>query len=101
MNVISIRQKTRNRVNDDREMEWQTADGRIIKVKDFEDTHLANVMKHIQTYRLSTRFFLACIKEAKRRGLKKEFLERACIPYKKDGKWMVWSEEKRSEIEVG
>lgn len=85
----------------DREMKWGTADGRWIKVKDLEDTHLANVIKHIQDYKLCSRMLLACIKEAKRRGLKREFLERACIPYKKNGKWMVWSEEQSSEIEVG
>jgi len=88
-------------VNNDRDLEWGTADGRWIKVRDLEDTNLANVIKHIKTYNLSQRMLLACLKEAKIRGLKREFLERACIPYKKDGKWMVWSEEKRSEIEVG
>lgn len=85
----------------DREMEWGTLDGRWIKVKDLEDTHLANVINHIQIYNLSSKMLLACVKEAKRRGLKREFLERACIPYKKDGKWMIWSEDQRSEIEVG
>jgi hypothetical protein len=86
----------------DRDTEWGCQDGRWIKIRDLEDTHLANIIKHLEIYGYNDGLRDVMIEEAVARGLKPEFLERAHIPYKNsEGKWMLWSTEKRNDIEVG
>lgn len=85
-------------------LRWYTYDHRLLTVKEIEDTHLANIIKHIKQY---NRFYepetLAIMEtEAKDRGLTQAFLERSQIPYKdQDGNWMLWSDEAEKPVKVG
>lgn len=71
---------------------WTTADGRKIKFKDLTDTHLANIIDFIKKTRGVDEVSYYLEQLAFERGLKREFLERAQIPYKnKNNKWEIWS----------
>lgn len=86
---------------------WGTYDGRLLHPVDIEDTHLANIIHHIKKtneisrngYSESTLWVMEV--EAKRRGLTKEFLDRAEIPHFKNGRWMLWNYEQGCPKKVG
>ena len=72
---------------------WTTNDGRRIPFNKLEDTHLANIINFIGNSGCHSPNILKILKDiAKERGLKKEFLERAQIPYKnKNKKWEIYN----------
>lgn len=81
---------------------WGTYDGRWIKIRDLEDAHLANIIKHLYTYKYNDKLLRFMILESVLRGLTMEFLDRAYIPHKdSEGNWMLWSEELHRPIKVG
>ena len=85
----------------DRDMVWTTFDGRHIKIRDLEDTHVANLIDYLSHRRLSRDGELITFlkKEAKLRGLKEGFLERAQIPHKdSEGNWMIWDHARGPKI---
>lgn len=86
-----------------RETKWGSYDGRYTKICDLEDTHLANVILHVSKRSEEGDPLLAVLKEeAKIRGLKDAFLERAQIPHRgNDGSWYVWDYEKSLPVKVG
>ena len=67
-----------------RNMQWKTLDGRIIKVKDLTDEHLANIINYILThprlYPARDILIRYLHDEAGIRGLSFEFLEGAPYP---------------------
>lgn len=85
-----------------RESEWCTYDGRWIAIKDMEDTHVANLLKHLDVYSRNHPYIKILLEESELRGLTKEFLDRADIPFKDpDGDWMLWDYKKLQPIKVG
>lgn len=67
---------------------WTTADGKKIKYKDMEDTHIANILYSFPNNHSVNKVLLRIAKE---RGLTHGFLDKAPYPYKnKDGKWEIW-----------
>jgi len=85
-----------------REYDWWCADGRVIKIRNLEDTHLANIISHVQqpshpNLPVYPAWLLPVLrKEADLRKLTEVFLTRAPIPWKDvDGKW------KRLNLELG
>ena len=81
---------------------WTTMDGIHIKVRDLEDTHLANIIKHLHHYKINYELMIFLTRIAFERGLKEDFLYRALIPYKNEnGDWMLWSFEKDEPVKVG
>lgn len=69
------------------------------KLKELDDSHLANTIqfiekrcKDVQVY--PKELLEVLYKLAKKRGLKKDFLERAQIPYiNPEGEWEIWDFE--------
>ena len=74
----------------DREYEWHCADGRIIEIKELEDTHLANIIQALKKNQRGHALISVMEEEAEYRGLSTDFLSLAQIPYKKDGAWYTW-----------
>lgn len=74
-----------------RKREWQTHLGNSVSVEGCSDEHLANTIQYLSHYNIDPEMVILLEKEAKRRGLTKEFISRAQFPYK-DGKgnWVVW-----------
>ena len=81
---------------------WRTMDGRTIKLKNLEDTHLSNII-HFLTHRHNSYTYeiLEILKRiAKNRGLSSEFLNRSQIPYKNiNNKWEIWNGSSLTEIQ--
>lgn len=78
-----------------RDSEWTTHDGRVIRLRDLEDAHLANVVDWVLTYghAYSVELTRALLAEAAHRELSGEFLSRAQIPWKNpNGDWVVGME---------
>ena len=77
---------------------WTTRDGRKIKLKDLEDTHLSNLIDFLNNSYSSNKnnIMLIVLNEiVAERGLQKEFLNRSQIPYKnQNNKWEIWDKEK-------
>lgn len=89
-------------VHYDRDSKWGSYDGRYIKIRDLEDTHLANVIKHVEQYGYGLSLLSVLKEEAKIRGLTQEFLDRAHIPFKDDkGNWMLWNNAEHASVKVG
>lgn len=74
-----------------RQFEWRTHLGNVVSIEGIEDTHLANAIQFCFFYERPIEILLELHREAKRRNLSKEFLDKAQYPYK-DGKgnWIVW-----------
>jgi len=74
---------------------WQDSYGRIFKTPlEIEDTHLANIIFYLKTYRPKDKEgYDLFLNEAKRRGLTDEFLAKAEMPHKSpdSDEWMMWS----------
>lgn len=73
---------------------WTTHEGRSIKLKDLDDTHLANIVYHTKKYEHwysnypKVRKYLERL--SRKRGLKQEFLDGAPYPYKGlNNKWKL------------
>ncbi len=74
----------------------------MTKVRDLDDTHLVNIIKFLAIYRSTDDvIYEVMTEEAKIRGIHLKMLERAYIPYKKDGKWMLWNPETKEDEVVG
>lgn len=71
--------------------EWTTHLGNTVTVEGMADAHVANAIQFLTHYQFNNDFLKVLKKEAKRRKLTKEYLERAQFPYK-DGKgnWIIW-----------
>lgn len=87
-----------------RETYWGSTDGRQTKIKDLEDTHLANIIYHCkrdpQTYGIRIMSLLE--EEARSRNLSQAFLNRAPIPWKDaDGKWKRFNEMTKQYEVIG
>ena len=81
------------------EMLWHTHEGKIIKIKDLSDSHLANIIDFIGDRHYQQWFKLNLLRLAGERGLHKEFLDRAQIPYKnKKGNWEIHIENEFRSI---
>ena len=81
---------------------WGTYDGKFVKVRDMEDAHVANLIKHLHIYKYNGRMLRLMLEEASLRGLTVDFLDRAHIPFKdKEGNWMLWSHEEHKPVKVG
>lgn len=86
----------------DRDSEWTTYDGRRVKVRDMDDTHVANLIKHLYTYKINPMFLSLMLREAAERGLTFQFLDRAHIPFKDpEGNWMLWDQNTHKPVKVG
>lgn len=76
--------------------EWKTHLGTTVTIEGMEDEHLANTIQFVSYYvnYYSKSLLDVFKKEAKNRGLTKEFLNRAPFPYK-DGKgsYIIWDYE--------
>lgn len=83
-----------------RKAEWQTHLGNMVSVEGCSDEHLANTIQWLSHYKTGSKTLAVLKREAKNRGLTKDFLDRAQFPYK-DGKgnWIVW-DFKASEPKV-
>jgi len=76
---------------------WRDYYGRFFySVKQFEDSHLVNIIHHIKTYMPKSKWYTekqltTFMAEADRRGIKPEFHERAQIPHQSphDGGWRL------------
>ena len=81
---------------------WTTHEGRRIPFDKLEDTHLANIINFIEKSECRSLEVLIILKDiSKERGLKKEFLERAQIPYKnKNNKWEIFNFKEHTFQEV-
>ena len=76
---------------------WQTYEGVRKPLKECEDTHLANIVLHVNKYRLNNKIALVCIEILKERGISIDFTKFAQIPHKdKDGHWACWDYENHS-----
>lgn len=82
---------------------WGSQDGKYRKIRDLEDTHLANIITYLITnFGEEDPILAVMIQEAYIRGLTREFLVRAYIPFKdKDGNWMLWDQDKFRSVKVG
>ena len=88
-----------------KESEWRSWHGIATKLKDLDDTYLANLYQYAQKYLMRSNVFVqlvAVLKEIqKERGLEDDFMERAQIPYKNpNGKWEIWDFEEHCLIEL-
>ncbi len=72
---------------------WQSYDGQRRKIRDLEDSHVANIIDFLQQSRPNaTKLIETMQTELEIRGLKQEFADRAQIPYKNQyGKWEIWN----------
>ena len=114
----------------DRNLEWQSCHGIKTKIIDMDDAYLANLYDYLshrvhpehlkdvvkdfnsaeddewrETLNNITSFdikLMLVIQEVqKERGLKREFMDRAQIPYKNpNGKWEIWDFERRCPMEL-
>lgn len=83
---------------------WTSHDGRRNKIRDLEDTHLANLILFVSKRSWENDDILVSVlkEEAKDRGLTDIFLERAQIPHKaRDGRWYMWDYDKNIPVKVG
>lgn len=87
----------------DRDSIWHSYDGRRTKIRDLEDTHLANIILHITKMpKPGDDMLMPVLKEeAKIRGLTDAFLERAQIPHRRKNKWYLWDYDKNVPVKVG
>lgn len=85
------------------EQVWESYDGKKTKIKDLEDTHLANIINHMKKLGGYPNCFISFMEEvARKRGLKPEFLARSEIPHKdKDGNWRLWDQKLNYPVKVG
>ena len=87
--------------NDFREKEWGAADGRCIKIKDLELSHLVNIINwvhdHHSKYPDSVRKGMVAEAEYRKLGL---FAEGKAYPRKVDGKWKVYDPETKECVIV-
>ena len=76
---------------------WTTHEGRRIRFKDLEDTHIANILHYRKCcnglFSFSKDEVTQYLKRlAKKRGLTKEFLEKAPYPFKDTrNRWRIWT----------
>lgn len=87
-----------------RESFWGSTDGRQTKIKDLEDTHLANIIHHCKQdpYVYGNRMIKYLMMEAEHRNLTQAFLSRAPIPWKDtDGKWKRFNKQSQSYEVIG
>jgi hypothetical protein len=70
---------------------WETYDGRVIKLRELNNAHLANVLMHIRKlgcYPYALECAVADL--ARKRGLKEDLLPLSQIPHKdKNGDWAM------------
>lgn len=79
-----------------KESDWTNIHGITKKLKDLDDTHLANLVQFIRIYCYGNNGFIELLDVLKRiqkdRGLSNAFMDRSQIPYKNpNGKWEIWS----------
>ena len=73
---------------------WRTHLGIMVTLDGIADEHLANLVQYLHHYKFPRTVLREVFAEVKRRGLTKEFLARAPIPYKDGvGNWIVWDYE--------
>ncbi len=85
-----------------RDSVWVSSDGRSTRVRDLDDIHLVNIIRFLETYgRQDDVIYETMIGEVKIRGIKDKMLDRAFIPYKKDGKWMLYNSNFNEDEVVG
>lgn len=86
-----------------REVKWETANGRVLPIREVEDTHLANIILHCQNKpSVYGEDLVTMLKqEATSRGLTDYFLSRAPIPYRRStGKWAAFYRDHSEKEEV-
>lgn len=86
-----------------RDSMWGSQFGKWSKIRDLEDTHLANIIRYLhENFPEDSPWLNAMIEEARIRGLHKEFILRSYIPFKDpDGRWRLWNNEKFTSEIVG
>lgn len=83
---------------------WGTVDGRQIPIRCMTDTHLANTINHLNVNRewYDEQLMEVLLKEALDKGLSKEFLDSAPIPWQDvDGKWKRLNKEQNDYEVIG
>lgn len=84
-----------------RDSMWGSQHKGWIKIRDLEDTHLANIIKYLNENFEPNQWHQAMLEEANIRGLSVKFLDRAYIPFKDEyGVWRLWNQEKFDSIAV-
>jgi len=81
---------------------WGCNDGRRIKIKDLEDTHVANIIDWaLKTGYPESKLIRIMKKELKIRGISHKFSDRSQIPYKnQSGKWEIWNFDTNEPMEL-
>lgn len=85
-----------------RKTKWFTLSGQVVTVEGMGDEHLANTIQFLSHYGKNDSLLAEMRREAKRRGLGKDFLSRAQFPYKDgQGNYLVWDFKKNGPKKVG
>jgi len=86
---------------------WTSAHGVCTKIKDMDDSYLANLRDYLNqrhgaySWSCDAKLIKVIDKLAKKRKLKKEFFQRAQIPYKNPrGKWEIWDFKRFCPMEI-
>ena len=87
-----------------RKIEWKSHLGNTVTIEGSSDEHLANTIQYISQYYYcySSKILKEFKKEARRRKLTKEFLDKAQYPYKDGrGNYIVWDFAKAKPKVIG
>lgn len=81
---------------------WGCNDGRMIKFRDLEDTHVANIIDWTKrTGDPKSKLVKTMQEELKIRGISHKFSDRSQIPYKNQrGKWEIWNFDTNEPMEI-
>lgn len=80
---------------------WTNIHGKRTRLKNLDDSHIANLINWTEKYEYSVGFIKVLYDIAKDRGLTKEYLNKAQIPYKNPkGNLEIWDFDKHTVIEV-
>ena len=81
---------------------WRSMHGIVKKLKDLDDSHIANLINFASYYGHYHESLLEVLEEIRlERGLKQEYLDRSQIPYKNpNGNWEIWDFEEECLLEL-
>ena len=86
-----------------KETKWMTYEGVVKPLNQLEDTHLANIIHHVDVNNYPNKFEImnVCSEILKDRGISFDFVRFTQIPHKnRRGKWAYWDNKKGKPVEL-